>query len=160
MTLFYVLSICAAAGYSLQSTLMTSYYRRIDTLSAIAYRGLSLCLSMAPLLLLVDPNDIEPFFKVLPLTLVASFASVLGAWCNANAYRYLHVGVATSMSMSFATLVVVAVSAVVFGELVLPAQCMLIVAILSGVAFLGVKRNIKTAPKEHRPLLGALNSMT
>ncbi len=150
----------AAAGYSLQSTLMTYYYRRIDTLSAIAYRGLSLCISMSPLLLLAAPEDFESVKSVIPDILVASFASVLGAWCNANAYRYLHVGVATSMSMSFATLVVIAVSSLVFGEIILPVQFVLIVGLLSGVAFLGVKRNIATAPKEHRPLLGALNSMT
>jgi hypothetical protein len=51
---FFVLAIAATFGYSLQSTLMTSFYRSVDRLSAVALRGLSLGVTMLPLLLFVD----------------------------------------------------------------------------------------------------------
>ncbi|MCB0325171.1 MAG: DMT family transporter [Bdellovibrionales bacterium] len=147
-TQFCTVSLRAMLGYSLQSTLMTSFYRSIDRLSAVSYRGLSLGMTMAPLLLFVPGEQFSAFPSVLGLVLLASLAAALGNWAAASAFSYLPVGVASALSMSFATLFVVLLGAVLFDEHLSSPQLLLIAALLVGVIALGCSKTTGRRPEE------------
>lgn len=114
--MYLLLAICSMLAYAVQITFMARYFRRFDPLLATALRGLSLGLSMLPVLLLAADSS---FFLILAhpwLLLSASFTAALGNWSAAQSFRYLPVGIASACQQGMLILVVTIIGYVFFGE--------------------------------------------
>lgn len=155
--MFFLLAIVAALGYSLQSTLMASYYRRMDRLSAVAYRGISLGISMFPLLFFVPVEALSKIPRYFILILLASVLAALGNWAIANAYRRLPVGIATAYGMSFSSVNVALITFIFLGERLSFQQLLFIGLILLGVVLLGVSRSQGVLPEDYDLRRGLAN---
>jgi drug/metabolite transporter (DMT)-like permease len=151
---FYLLSVVAVFALSLQSTLMAAIYRQMDRLSAIAYRGLTLGLTMLPLLIFVNPEGVSTLPAALPYIAGATITATFGNWCAANTYRFLPVGVASALSMGFASIITVLISFFALGETLQPTQQLLIAAILVGNSTLGLTRSDGNLPQDYNPTNG------
>lgn len=145
---FFILCIASTIGYALQATLMTKYYRSMDSLSAVSYRGLSLAVSMAPLLFFVPRETYSHIPAVVLPLLAASTAAVFANWSSAKAFRFLPVGIASAASMSFATVSSVAIGIFFLGESISSLQALLLILILGSVLALGATRNKGSVPAE------------
>jgi drug/metabolite transporter (DMT)-like permease len=157
--MFFLAAIIATIGYALQSTLMASYYRSMDRLSAVALRGLSLGLSMAPLLLFVPGADFGRVPGQILLILGAAVFAALGNVASARAFSFLPVGVATASSMGFASIFAALIGFVFVGERLTSAQLVFGVLILLGVLLLGISRSTGPLPKEHSVPRGIVSSL-
>ena len=159
MFLLYILA--AIAGYALQSALMASYYRRMDQMSAVAYRGLSLGLTMAPVLLFVPAHSFAALAQTGHLVLLASLFAAFANWANASAFLFLSVGVAISLCMSVNVVVSSVLSFLLLGEVLSGMQIALIAALLTCVAALGLMKshssvNVRTGSALRGMLLCAI----
>ena len=157
--MFFTIAILSTIGYSVQSTLMASYYRRMDRLSAVAYRGLSLGITMMPLLLFVPRGQFGRVISFLPHLGAASFVAALANWCMANAYSFLPVGIASALTMSFTAVVVVLLGFIFLAESLTGVQLCFIGLILAGVVVLGVIRSSGPLPREYSVRRGVINSI-
>ena len=127
---------------------MVSYYRRMDSLSAITYRGLTLGLSMLPLLFLADFNEFQRILDFLPYILAGSIFSALGNWCSANTYVHLPIGIGSALTMSAASIVAVLIGFLFLSEMLVASQIISIALILVGVFLLGVSKSNGPLPKK------------
>ena len=131
--MFFIVALIATIAYAIQGTLMASYYRSMDQLSAVAYRGLSLGLSMLPLLLFVPSVDFGNVPSVAGSILIASVCAALGNLYIARAYCDLPVGIASGMAMSCAALLAGALGFFLLGEVLTPRQIFFSVLVLIAV---------------------------
>ena len=157
--LFFTLAIAATIGYSFQSTLMASFYRSIDRLSAVAYRGLTLGITMLPLLAFVPRESYQQINSLLPAIALASLLAALGNWCAANAFHYLPIGIASALSMSFATLVTILIAHLFLGEALSSIQLLLIAMILCTVIGLGITKSAHLVLPTRNPRKGLFYSL-
>ena len=89
--MFILLAVFSMITYALQTALMASYFRRLDPLAVTAARGLSLGISMIPLMVFAMPGSIVKIFHH-PFELVsASVLASLGNWAAGKSFRYLPV---------------------------------------------------------------------
>ncbi|MBP9838059.1 MAG: DMT family transporter [Proteobacteria bacterium] len=144
--MFFLLSFIANIGYALQNSFMAAYYRKIDSLSAVTYRGLSLLISMLPVLYFVEDLNANLVISILPLISLASFFTVIANAQAALVYQYLPLGIAGALCVSSAT-----IFATLFGFLFLSEspnyiQSVCIVSILCLVFFLG---SLTNSEKQH-----------
>ncbi len=158
-TLFFVIAVLSIIAYALQNSLLASVYRKHDRLSMVAYRGLSLGITMAPLLLFVRFREQPELAPVLSLIFAAAIAAALANWAMANAYNALPVGIATAVAMSLATVVVVLLGYFAFDEGFSFSQLGLMALILFGVFVLGITKSTGSLPKEYHLLRGVLNCL-
>lgn len=135
-----LVALLATLGYAVQGTLMAQCYRTMNKLYAVAVRGLSLGITMLPLLLLVPAPKFKEIPNALPAILAASVLAAAGNWLVAYAYNYLQVGIVTALSMSVACLCTVLIGFVWFGEILSTWQLACITAILFFTAALGRSR--------------------
>jgi len=138
---FFILALLATLGYALQGVLMAGYYRSMDRLSAVTYRGLSLGISMLPLLLFVPAGTFGQWPALLPLILSAAVLAALGNWCNATVISHLPVGIANALCMGAVSLTVTSLGYLVLDERLLPRQLLFVALILMGVLLLGLSRS-------------------
>lgn len=138
-----VLAVLSVIGYALQNTLMTTFYRQHDRLSAVAYRGISLGVTMLPLIFFVPLREQPSVLPVLLVIFSAALAAALGNWTMAIALSALPIGIAIALGMSLATVVVVICGYFVFNEALSVIQLAMIAAILLGTFMLAV---IKVVP--------------
>lgn len=103
-------------GYAVQITFMARYYRRVDPLLATALRGLSLGISMLPVLLLAKDGSFSLILSRPWLLIGASFTAALGNWSAAQSLRYMPVGIASACQEGMLVLVVALLGYVFFGE--------------------------------------------
>lgn len=99
--MYILLALVGVLGYASQNIMLAGIYRRIDPLVAVAMRGLSLGITMLPILLL-SHSAVEPAF-LLEISLAAIFTFAAN-WSLATAYRYLSVGIAVSITTSLTTI--------------------------------------------------------
>jgi drug/metabolite transporter (DMT)-like permease len=156
--LFFFLAFCAAFGYALQITLLASFYRKMDTLSAVAYRGLSLSVSMLPLLAWAPLEHHANFWAVWPLLLLIFVLTAGGNWAMANTVRYLPVAVATALGNSLIAIVAGLIGFFFFHETLLFRQVVVMGLILTTVFSLGLVRSTGSLPKEYNVQLGLLHA--
>ena len=154
--MFFVIALISAFAYALQGVLMATYYRSMDTLSAVSYRGLSLIFSMAPLLIFVPAHMFERIHQALPAILAASLCAALGNWAQANSYKSLPLGIATALGISFAVMVASAIGFFFFDELLTVWQTMLLILLLTGIVILGFSRSTGPLPKDHNVAKGII----
>ncbi len=139
--MFFLIAFIAAFGYALQMTLLASFYRKMDTLAAVAYRGLSLGLTMLPLLWWVPAQDYLRLGAVLPQLALIWLLTALGNWTIANAVCHLPVGVATALCNGFIAIMAALAGFFLFQESLLFRQIAIIAAILLLVFALGWTRS-------------------
>lgn len=125
----------------------------------VAYRGLSLGITMMPLLLFVSLRDLKDLPFLLLLISGASVAAALGNWAMANSYNALPVGIATALAMSLATVVTILLGYIIFDEAFGVRQLALMALILFGVFILGSAKSTGTLPKEYHLFRGVINSV-
>lgn len=131
----------AAFSNALQIALMAEYYRKLDTLSAVAYRGLSLVFTMWPLLLFVPFGEINITSTFFIYIASATCFAVIANWTNAISMRYLSVPVSTALGMGFWS-VIIAVLAYFFEDETLKLlQIFFISLTLITASILGITQN-------------------
>jgi len=116
-------------------------YRKMDTLAAVAYRGLSLGLTMLPLLWWVPAQDYGRLGAVLPPLALIWLLTALGNWSIANAVCHLPVGVATALCNGFIAIMAALAGFFLFQEILLFRQMAMIAVILLLVFALGWSRS-------------------
>ena len=134
--MYIFIAVVAASAYALQGTLMASFYRKMDPLSAISYRGLALGLVMLPLLAFVP---LEQFYKTSSFfghILLCAVLAALGNWLVANSYKSLPVGVAWALSESFRTITAIGFAILLLHEALNAYQLGFIAALLVCVSIL------------------------
>lgn len=134
--MYIFIAVVAASAYALQGTLMASFYRKMDPLSAISYRGLALGLVMLPLLAFVP---LEQFYKTSSFfghILLCAVLAALGNWLVANSYKSLPVGVAWALSESFRTITAIGFAILLLHEALNAYQLGFIAALLICVSIL------------------------
>jgi drug/metabolite transporter (DMT)-like permease len=157
---FFIIALTATFAYALQGVLMAKVYRQSDRLSSVAYRGLSLLISMSPLLLLVPQSDFIEFSGLLPQLLLAASLAALANWANAIAFVRLPVGIASALSMAFTALFVALLGQVFLDEQLSPQQWLMGAVTLAMVLLLGAsqRRGTPLTSSDYRPLSGILAS--
>lgn len=156
--MFFFLAMLATLGYSAQGTLMVAVYRRMDTLSAVSYRGLSLGVVMLPLLLWMPEETWNRTPEVLTPLLCAATITAFGNWCMGNAMRFLPVGTASTLCMGLAAVVTALHGFFFFGERLTPLQIFCGSLILLGGLALGISRAGPSAPPDYNIPKGLLNT--
>jgi drug/metabolite transporter (DMT)-like permease len=155
---FFLIAFIAAFGYALQMTLLASFYRKMDALAAVAYRGLSLGLTMLPLLWWVPAQDYGRLGAVLPLLALIWLLTALGNWTIANAVCHLPVGVATALCNGFIAIVAALAGFFLFQEILLFRQMAMIAAILLLIFALGWSRSPASADITYNIAAGLRNA--
>ena len=135
---------------------MVRFYRRMDGLSALTYRGLSFIITMAPLLLLSDISSTEAIVPFLLPILIAAFAMVFANWAGAVAYNYLPVGIASGVGLSVSAISVSIIAFLWFNEHLTVSQFVLIGLLLAGVVLLGLSRAPREPLHTYSPVAGLL----
>jgi drug/metabolite transporter (DMT)-like permease len=156
---FFIVALIATLAYALQGTLMASYYRTVDPLSAVAYRGLSLGVSMLPLLLFVPASDFVSFWLHERDVLIASVCAALGNLYIARAYRNLPVGIASGVGMSFAAIFAGAFGYLLVGEVLSPRQIFFGGLILFNLMLLGRTHSTGPLPQSYNVRQGGFNCL-
>lgn len=147
--MYFGMALVATMAYALQGALLASYYRRMDRLSVVAYRGLSLALTMLPLLWWVEPWDGAAVWHAAPVLVAAVVTSAVANWCNANALCCLPVGIAMALCTSFTAIFSVFLGYCVLGETLEAPQFGFIALLLAGVLLLGSLRSQGPLPAEY-----------
>jgi len=137
---FLIIALVAALGYSVQNVLMAGYYRKMDTLSAVTWRGLTLGLSMAPILVFVPAEHFARLHVFMLPLLGASLFAILGNWAMAITYRHLPIGIANSLLISTSTIIAAIISYTVYGEILTIVQSGLVAAVLAALFLLGISK--------------------
>ncbi|HQH27042.1 MAG TPA: EamA family transporter [Oligoflexia bacterium] len=130
---------------------MVAYFRAMDTLSAVSYRGLALGVSMLPLLLIVPHEAWADAPSCAASIFFASVYALLGNWAAAQSYRHVPVGICSAVCASFTTIGAVVIGPLMFGEPVSGAQGVWIALLVCGIIALGLSRS--------RAALGAQRSI-
>lgn len=153
-----LLSAIAAFCYALQNVLVSPYYRNLDQYSAVAFRGLSLGITMLPLLLFVPRESFLGLNDAMPFIVAACFCACIGNWTIARSFCHLPVSVATAISMAVST-IVAAVLSVTFGSDLLSLPAIVWIGILIATTFtLAICKSGGTLPERFDPVKGALFS--
>lgn len=154
--MFFFYALLATMAYSLQGTLLASCFRRMDRLSVVAYRGLTLGLTMLPILWWVDSWDTAALLQAMPWLLGAVAMAAVANWCNANSFCYLPVGIATALGMSTTAIVSVLLGYCVFKESLQGEQMIFVGLILVGIVSLGAARSHDSGPIQYNVARGLL----
>lgn len=113
----FLLCITSGLFYALQSALMSRYYRSIERLSVVAYRGLSIGITMCPLLLFVPDGTLSRISSAnVFLIFIAALLSSYAVTQCAKTYSYLPVGIANALLVSSSTVVAWLYGVVFFSE--------------------------------------------
>ncbi|MBN2000244.1 DMT family transporter [candidate division KSB1 bacterium] len=146
--MFFLTALTASLAYSLQNVLMAKHYRSMDTLSSVAYRGLTLGISMAPILVFVPRHQFGRIFLFIYPLLGATVLTALGNWAMAKAFRHLSVGIANTLMVSFITIVSAFFSYLFYHEVLSFFQIVLIAAVFITLFWLGASKSSKAMPAE------------
>lgn len=156
--MFFFLLLCSAFGYALQGALMAGIYRRFDRLNAIAYRGLSLGITMSPLLLFVPSNTGISLYSVFFHYVIACILAAFGNWCFAGVYTCFFVGIANALCVGFCSIMSMVFSYILLGDRVNLYQgslaLLLIVFLVATAATRNRQASLVSLPNADRIILG------
>lgn len=146
--------LLASLGYSVQGTLLARYARSVDSLSLVAYRGLSLALTMWLLLLFVPATAFA-----LPTSAILLLVVVACCWTGANflsniAVQSLTVGIATAFSIGSGTVVAMLIEGFVLGRPLSRLQGILVILLLLSVTALAAAKATGPVPERYDPRKG------
>lgn len=142
-------------GYAVQGTLMANHYRRMDGLLATAWRGVSLGISMLPLLLLCDSSKAALTLNHSSLLVAAIVSAALGNWAAALSFRHLTTGIGIALQQAAMVLISLLLGILVFGEQILAGDYMGLALMLIGIPAISVARK-NTTQHDSKPILGML----
>ena len=133
----FLFALCSAFGYALQNALMTKMYRKLDGLSASCYRGLTLGISMSPLLLLTSPPAVSVppagmYAELLAAAILAGIANCIGALL----FRLYPIGVANALCQGTFVAATTVLGIVFFSEQLSTMQYLCIMLITAGSVLL------------------------
>ena len=137
----FTLAILAMLGYSLQHTLMAKHYRNIDPLSAITYRGLSLGITMLPLLCFVAPSAFNELIAIAPSILFAAITCAIGNAYSAASIRCLPVGIACAICTGTLVICITAIDIFYFQERISNIILICVAVIIIANALIGVAKS-------------------
>lgn len=144
-----IFGLLATLGYSLQGSLLAYYARSTDALSLVAYRGLSLALTMWPLLFFVPAGGFFlPPEALIRLGIVAILCTAANALSNLT-YRYLPVGIATAVAIGSGTVVAMLIEGLILNRPLSTAQLILVLLLLATVGALAAARSTGTEPEHY-----------
>jgi len=142
--MFVLLTLSAMFCYALQGALLAGIYRRVDPLSVVAWRGLSLAVTMVPLIFLSHPLSMEQVYRTLPLITLSAFLMVGANLAVAMAFRSLSVGLTSTFCMSFMAIASCFISVFLLKEPLSLYEVFWIAVIISGLIQLGLSgRKVK-----------------
>jgi drug/metabolite transporter (DMT)-like permease len=157
--MFFFLTLIAVVGFSLQSTLMVSYYRRIDPLFGITLRSLGVTAALIPLLFFVPKSSVQGLVPHLPYLISAGGALVFANWARGAAYRMLPVGIVVAFCQSLTAIVLLVVSASLLGDIISDAELRWIGGLILGISLLGFVQSHGTSPVALQPIRGIILSV-
>lgn len=143
--MYILIAVVAASAYALQGTLMASFYRKMDALSAIAYRGLALGLIMLPLLAFVPFEEFVKTSSFYGHIVICAVLAALGNWLVAQSYRSLPIGIAWALSESFRTITAIGFAILLLHEVLSGVQLAFIAGLLVCVTILCTNSTKNTA---------------
>lgn len=115
---------------------MASFYRTMDKLSAVAYRGLTLGISMLPLLFFVPVNDFNQITSIFPILIFASLSAAFANFAGTYSYSYLPVSVASALMTSSAIFCNILIGKVFLDEALTVKQLILVCILTILIVFL------------------------
>lgn len=160
LPMLVVIALISSFSYALQVALMTSVYRTMDRLSANGYRGLTLAITMFPLLFFVPRSDFMNTSQWTAEVAIAALLGVLGNLSASRAYSFLPVGIASATFVSFRAVVAAGIGVIVLRESLSIWQWLSAGALLGGVLVLGLSRSHGVLPAEYDVRRGFLASLT
>lgn len=137
--MYFILALVSMLGYSLQGIWMTRIYRRTDALTASAFRGLALGVTMLPLLFFADFSALSSgsFYRLL---FEAAFYAALANWSFAKASRHLPMGLAYAAAVGLQTVFVVVLDMIALRQPLSSSMLLSIGVIIGGNALCGIFR--------------------
>lgn len=144
-------------AHSVQTTLCAPYYRRMDPLLATSIRGLSLAVSMSPLLLLSAPGTAARLGEHGWLLGFACFVTACANWAAAQSMRYYQVAVAAALQQAWLNMAAISLGILLFDEVLYPAQYFAVALIVVATFILGSSvRSDASRIAKANPLAGLL----
>ncbi len=132
--IFFLLAIGAMLGYSIYGSLIAHHVRKYNGLSVATIRNLSLAISMAPLLLLANPENFILFPAFLKNIVLAGFSGAASMWLSYNSLRFLPIGIKTVFGRISSVVFIFLIGWIWFQELPTLLECMWIIPIVfSGI---------------------------
>jgi small multidrug resistance pump len=155
--MFLTLALFSTLGYAIQTFLMASYYRRFNALATASARGLSLSITMMPVLFLSKEGGFALVLHQWPLLLLAGAFATLGNWCAGISYRYLPVGIATAIQQGLMLIAISILGIFIFGEIPGREALLGILVIIISNAVLTTSKGISSSTQQQysrHPLKG------
>jgi len=158
--MFYLFAFCAVLAYALNSTLMAPFARQLGGLRATTLRGLSLGVTMLPLLAFVPRESLAHVTPAHGATLAALCAiTLLANSLVFQSQKYLPVGISLALMMGVTTLFSTAYGLIAFKDAYSPVQWGLGALMLVEASLLGAFSR-REGPRTHHPLLGVFLAAT
>jgi len=153
--MFILLAVIAVMGYALQAALVSSYYRR-DPLFTTALRGLSLGITMLPLVFL---SGVAPLFAMVRQPGALLVAAVLALVSNVligTSYRHLAVGIAVGSQLGASVITSVMIGIMAYGEMLGPVHLTGIAMILLASSSISLQTGKSGTKLDRNALAGTL----
>lgn len=138
--IFFLFIGITVLSFGIQGSLMVIYARQLDALIVAVYRGLSVGITMLPLLFFSPVAEIWEITAHIPMLLLASSTGALAYISALSAARYLPVGVANSIRQAVYVLGAVILGALFFQEYLSSAQLLLLGGIVGSAIALTLLR--------------------
>lgn len=142
--MYIFIAVVAASAYALQGTLMASFYRKMDPLSAIAYRGIALGFVMLPLLAFVPFDEFLRTSSFYGHFFLCAILAAIANWFVAKSYRSLPIGIVWALSESFRTITAVGFAILLLNEVLSGYQLAFIASLLVCVVILCLSKKEET----------------
>lgn len=138
--MFFLFAVLSMIAYSVQGTLMVHHARKMDGISSVVYRSVSLIITLLPLLFFADlsrVSEISNFsWDFLAAGLTGAVASALSFW----SFRYVPVGVANVFSRVASIVFAFVFGFFLFQEVPLLNQLFFVAFIMVGAVFLSFQK--------------------
>ncbi len=138
--MFFALAVAAMLGYSVYGTLIAHHVRKHDGLSVATVRNLSLIVSMAPLLLLANPENFTYLPNFSPHLIAAGFTGATSLWLSLWSLKFLPVGIKSAIGRIASVIFVFFISWLWFHELPTFIEILWIIPLLIGGTVLATQK--------------------
>ncbi len=155
-SLFFLFIFITIVAYGVQTPFNIYFSRKTDPFTLTTYRGLSLAITMAPLLWFAGAAEIAKILDFIPTLLIASSVGPIGFMFNLAAAHHLPMGISNSVRQAVYTLSAMALGLLFFNELLSLWQFVFLLLIVSGVVALALTRGDTKIDTDAKPILGVL----
>ncbi len=127
--LFFIFIAISTFSFGIHSALIIHFARRFDAPIVAAYRGLSLVVTMAPILFFAPLDAILAIREHIPILLLSAATGSLAFTISMSGSRYLPVGVASSIRQSVTAPVAIVIGILFLEEYLTFIQILLLAAV-------------------------------